>query len=95
MINCPDLQEDVSLWVDGELDLTRAETVKRHLECCPECAAFHRDMNAIRQGVERLEPIEPPDRLWKSIRFQLEAEGRIRSKPKESFWARAHSQEPP
>ncbi len=87
MINCPDLQEDVSLWVDGELDLTRAETVKRHLECCPECAAFHRDMNAIRQGVERLEPIEPPDRLWKSIRFQLEAEGLIRSEPKESFWA--------
>lgn len=87
MINCPDLQEDVSLWVDGELDLTRAETVKRHLECCPECAAFHRDMNAIRQGVERLEPIEPPDRLWKSIRFQLEAEGRIRSKPNEPFWA--------
>jgi anti-sigma factor RsiW len=87
MINCPDLQEDVSLWVDGELDLTRPETVKRHLECCPECAAFHRDMNAIRQGVERLEPIEPPDRLWKSIRFQLEAEGLIRSEPKESFWA--------
>ena len=87
MINCPDLQEDVSLWVDDELDLTRAETVKRHLECCPECVAFHRDMNAIRQGVERLEPIEPPDRLWKSIRFQLEAEGLIRSEPKESFWA--------
>ena len=87
MIHCPDIQEDISLWVDGELDSSRAETVEKHLESCPECAAFRQDLNAIRQGVERLESIEPPERLWKSIRFQLEAEGRIRSKPKESFWA--------
>lgn len=86
MINCPDIQEDVSLWVDGELDPSRAETVERHLESCAVCTAFHQDLNAIRQGVEKLEPIEPPERLWKSIRFQLEAEGRIRSTPKESFW---------
>lgn len=87
MINCPDLQEDVSLWVDGQLDLTGAETVKRHLECCPECAAFHRDLNAIGEGVKGLEPLDPPEHLWTNLRTQLEAEGLIRSKPKESFWA--------
>lgn len=87
MINCADIQEDVSLWVDGELDSSRTETVEKHLGSCAECAAFHQDLNSIRERVEGLEPIDPPEHLWTSLRFQLEAEGLIHSKPRESFWA--------
>lgn len=87
MIDCPDIQEDVSLWMDGDLDPSRAEAVEEHLESCAECAAFHQDLNSIREGVKGLEPLEPPEHLWTNLRFQLEAEGLIRSKPKESFWA--------
>ena len=87
MIDCPDIQEDVSLWMDGDLDPSRAETVEKHLESCAECAAFRQDLNSIREGVEELEPLDPPERLWTELRFQLEAEGLIRSKPRESFWA--------
>ena len=34
-----------------------------------------------------MEPLDPPEHLWTNLRFQLEAEGLIRSKPRESFWA--------
>ena len=87
MILCRNIRADISLWVDGELDPSRSETVESHLDSCADCAAFHQDLDAIRQGVERLEPIDPPERLWTSLRVQLEAEGLIRSKPRESFWA--------
>lgn len=87
MIRCADIQEEVSSWVDGELDPSRAETVEKHLESCALCAAFHQDLRSIRAGVNGLEPLDPPERLWTNLRFQLEAEGLIRSKPRESFWA--------
>ena len=87
MITCTDIQEEISSWVDGELDPSRAETVENHLESCAGCAAFRQDLNSIRKGVEGLEPLDPPEHLWTNLRTQLEAEGLIRSKPKESFWA--------
>ena len=87
MIKCTDILEEVSSWVDGELDPSRAEAVEKHLKSCPLCAAFHKDLHSIRAGVEGLEPLDPPEHLWTNLRFQLEAEGLIRSKPKESFWA--------
>lgn len=87
MIDCADVREEVSLWMDGDLDPSRAETVEKHLESCAGCAAFRQDLNSIRQGVEGLEPLDPPEHLWTNLRLQLEAEGLIRSKPRESFWA--------
>ena len=35
MIDCADVKEDVSLWMDGELDPSRAEAVEKHLESAP------------------------------------------------------------
>ena len=87
MISCTEIREEISSWVDGELDPSRAETVEKHLESCAGCAAFRQDLNSIRDGVEGLEPLDPPEHLWTNLRFQLEAEGLIRPKPKESFWA--------
>ena len=87
MINCPDAQEDVSLWMDGELDPSQAETVGKHIKSCAECAAFYQDLRSIREGVERLELFDPPEHIWTSLRLQLSDEGLIRSKPRGAFWA--------
>ena len=87
MINCPDAQEDVSLWMDGELDPSQAETVGKHIKSCAECAAFYQDLRSIREGVERLELFDPPEHIWTSLRLQLSDEGLIRSKPREAFRA--------
>ena len=87
MINCPDAQEDVSLWMDGELDPSQAETVENHIKSCAECAAFYQDLRSIRKGVERLELFDPPEHIWTGLRLQLVDEGLIRSKPRGAFWA--------
>ncbi len=87
MINCPDAQEDVSLWMDGELDPSQAETVGKHIKSCAECAAFYQDLRSIREGVERLELFDPPEHIWTSLRLRLSDEGLIRSKPRGAFWA--------
>ncbi len=87
MINCPDAQEDVSLWMDGKLDPFQAETVGKHIKSCAECAAFYQDLRSIREGVERLELFDPPEHIWTSLRLQLSDEGLIRSKPRGAFWA--------
>ena len=87
MINCPDAQEDVSLWMDGELDPSQAEMVGKHIKSCAECAAFYQDLRSIREGVERLELFDPPEHIWTSLRLQLSDEGLIRSKPRGTFWA--------
>ena len=88
MTNCPDIQEDVSLWVDGELDPSQADKLEKHLGSCAGCAALYEDLKSIRVGVESLEPIEPPARVWTSLRSQLLANGLVHSKPKEPLWAR-------
>ena len=87
MINCPDAQEDVSLWMDGELHPSQAEMVGKHIKSCAECAAFYQDLRSIREGVERLELFDPPEHIWTSLRLQLSDEGLIRSKPRGTFWA--------
>ena len=86
MLKCPDIQEEVSLWVDAELDPSQAEKLEEHLRTCAECTAFYEDLKSIRVGVEALETTEPPERVWTSLRSQLLAEGLIHPDPKESFW---------
>jgi hypothetical protein len=51
-----------------------------HLEGCAACRALSADFSAIRNvGLELgAEAIAPPDRVWVSLRNQLEAEGLIR-----------------
>lgn len=87
MISCADIQIDISSWVDEELNASRTATVEKHLESCAKCAAFHQDLQSIREGVKGLEPLDPPEKLWTSLRFQLETEGLIRDKSKKSFWS--------
>jgi len=51
-----------------------------HLETCEACRALSADFAAIHDAVLELatEDIAPPDRVWISLRNQLEAEGLIR-----------------
>ena len=52
-----------------------------HLETCEACRALSADFGAIRDMALELgaEAIAPPERIWVSLRNQLEAEGLIRS----------------
>ena len=88
MISCTAIQIDISSWVDEELNASRTAMVEKHLESCAKCVVFHQDLQSIREGVKGLEPLDPPEKLWTSLRFQLETEGLIRDKSRKSFWSK-------
>src|SRR5579862_8126701 len=65
-----------------------------HLETCEACRALSADFAAIHDAVLELatEDIAPPDRVWISLRNQLEAEGLIRDPQEAPHTARPASQ---
>lgn len=69
------------------------ETARTHLAQCSSCRDFVADLTAIIRTAERFRAeIEPPARVWGSLRAQLEAEGLIKETalpaviPGEPWW---------
>lgn len=62
-MNCPETQQLLHGYVDGELDLRNHLEVEQHLHDCPACAQAHRALQATRDMISaedlRFEP--PPD----------------------------------
>jgi hypothetical protein len=69
------------------------EAARAHVAGCKQCQGFVADLQAIVSAAERLpSEIEPPARVWVSLRNQLELEGIIREpvavpvEEKSSWW---------
>jgi hypothetical protein len=74
-MQCNQLEQILEQQADGPLpDLAVA-----HINACGACRALTADLNAIHNAVAELgaEGIAPPERLWVTLRNQLEAEGII------------------
>jgi hypothetical protein len=68
------------------------EPVLAHLESCEACRALSADFGAIRDLARELgaDEVAPPERIWVSLRNQLEAEGLIHEpQPAQQFGSRA------
>ena len=68
------------------------EAALAHLESCEGCRALSADFGAIRDLARELgaEEIAPPERIWVSLRNQLEVEGLIKEQqPAREFKSRA------
>jgi len=63
MDRCADLRELLSLYLEGELDETRAGEVQIHLAACSECAELAETMAEVMGAGSALGTLEPPDRL--------------------------------
>jgi hypothetical protein len=63
------------------------EVARAHLAGCSSCQSFIADLTAI-VATAHLFPaeVDPPARVWTSLRMQLEEEGIIRSAGHHSFW---------
>ena len=81
-MQCNELDRCLELGVDGEFPSGAVE----HLSECPRCQAVVSDLEAIRAAGRQLaaEEMSPPERIWMSLRAQLESEGLIRVSPTES-----------
>jgi hypothetical protein len=64
------------------------EAARAHLAGCNSCKNFIADLTAIVATAHLLPAeVEPPRRVWTSLRAQLEEEGVIRSAERRSWWA--------
>lgn len=64
------------------------EAARAHLAGCSSCQNFIADLTAIVATAHLLPAeVEPPRRVWTSLRLQLEEEGIIRSRARHPWWA--------
>lgn len=86
--------KDIELVLEQEGLEPLPEEARAHLAECVECRNYVADLTSIVDGAHKL-PAEfaPPERVWISLRAQLEAEGIIRTPadpiaaPSGSWWA--------
>ena len=89
IMTCKDFHLELDKWLEGD----RPANAQLHLRSCTACGALVSDLNAIESEArtwDRL-PSEPPERIWTSLRTQLENEGIIKGTATQSVHAASSS----
>lgn len=60
-MECPEIKERISAYVDGEADSADASEVRAHLDECAACRGLERRMRSLGEGISRIEAAVPPD----------------------------------
>ncbi len=88
-LSCAEAQESLSAMLDGELDIASEKAVRQHVERCPDCILFERDLHALHARLAAL-PDRPGDgaAAWERAKAQIadseEPQAPIR-KPRQGF----------
>ena len=51
-MNCPETQDAIHAYVDGELDLVKTLDVENHIRQCEQCATGHRNLATLRSSIQ-------------------------------------------
>jgi hypothetical protein len=79
--------KEVEVVLEREGCLPVPESARAHLAGCNSCRNLIADLTAIIATAHLLPAeVEPPPRVWTSLRVQLEQEGIIRSGAQQSWW---------
>jgi hypothetical protein len=74
-MNCREFVNQSERWMEG----ARTPEAREHAMACEHCRALVEDLDEIRLFAPQLAATEaPPERMWTSIRAQLEREGLVR-----------------
>ena len=88
-MTCDKIREQLTAYLDGELEGDRGTPVRGHLRTCEACRQVATDEAALRDGLRALPPLDPPPSLWANVQAQLAAaEVRESQRP---AWRRALS----
>jgi hypothetical protein len=84
-IDCSAFLNQLEQWMEGE----RPADARAHFRHCPRCRSLVEDVDSIRETAHSMESADadPPDRIWISLRAQLEKEGLIHGERRD--WAEA------
>ena len=91
-IGCDKVGELIVEYIDGELDESTAELIKKHILGCPDCQKLYRDMALVCSSAAESAydaPEELHDRVMSSIRRDITSRNRragIRNMMKTSRW---------
>jgi len=80
-MTCERIEDLLSGLIDNELDPQATAAVNEHLRTCPACRQEFEELQLIVRQSAALEPLEPPDRLYWTIR------NKARSAPSRPWFA--------
>ncbi|KUO48975.1 MAG: hypothetical protein APF76_10095 [Desulfitibacter sp. BRH_c19] len=73
-MRCEQIQNLLSMYIDGETTVEETVIIKEHLSECIECQKEYEDLKTVLSLFNTLEPIEPPDDLRDSIMAKVKSE---------------------
>src|SRR5262245_8778937 len=86
-MTCDRIREQLTAYLDGDLDADRGTVVRGHLRSCDDCRGVAEVEATLRDGRRALPPLDPPASLWAGVQARLaEAEVAEASRP---AWRRA------
>lgn len=71
-MQCQEVQELLSAYLDGMLDPSEREAAGRHLEQCPACRSELEELKTVVDLVRDLPPVDPPAGFRQELRRKLE-----------------------
>lgn len=73
-MTCDKTREQLTAYLDGDLEGDRGTAVRGHLRTCDACRAMASDEAALRDGLRSLPPVDPPASLWANVQARLAQE---------------------
>ena len=71
-MDCAEIQELLSEYIDGTLDAKSVQVVERHVSVCEDCKETLASLSAIIEELKTLEPVEPPADFLEKIHQRME-----------------------
>lgn len=65
-------QEQLSAWLDRQLEDDVTRGIEQHLECCQSCRAALEEMSTLNRLFREMRVLEPPSYLWTRISAGLD-----------------------
>jgi hypothetical protein len=72
-MTCDHVREQLTAYLDGDLDPDRGTVVRGHLRTCDACRRVSEQEVVLRDGLRALPTVDPPTHLWSNIQAQLAA----------------------
>jgi tetratricopeptide (TPR) repeat protein len=76
-MKCAKAKKLISEYIDDDLDKTKAASLEKHLDACPDCQALLRDFRKIKQRAKDLVKAEPSGQTWFRIQDRLKDKTQI------------------
>ena len=80
-MNCEQMTDLLSAFLDGELTTQEEKQVREHLEQCPECRALYEQLQTLHTSFSDLEEIPAPENFAQGVMSRIKAE-QTPAKPK-------------